>query len=231
MSDTQAIAQMAHLMRRAGFGASRDELERLRRAGLRGNRRAARRSARAHSPRRPLPTLPLHALARNRRPRHSARRRQLALPPGQHPATAGREDGPLLARRVCRRQLQGRQRQSPDRPDRHVPRARHRQLPRPADHARPEPGDDLLARQPREPQALAQRELGPRAARTVLDGRRQLHREGRLRVRPRLHRLDARPQNPARAQPPLLLPVRVPTRRARLRREGVPRPQRQLRRP
>ncbi|MYD72864.1 MAG: DUF1800 domain-containing protein, partial [Chloroflexi bacterium] len=29
MSETQEIAQMAHLMRRAGFGASRDELERL----------------------------------------------------------------------------------------------------------------------------------------------------------------------------------------------------------
>ncbi len=29
MTDTQAIAQMAHLMRRAGFGVSRDELERL----------------------------------------------------------------------------------------------------------------------------------------------------------------------------------------------------------
>ena len=29
MSDTQEIAQMAHLMRRAGFGAPRDELERL----------------------------------------------------------------------------------------------------------------------------------------------------------------------------------------------------------
>ena len=93
------------------------------------------------------------------------------------------------------------------------------------------PGHDLLARQPRKPQARAQRKLGPRTTRTVLPRRRPLHRKGRLRVRPRLHRLDNRPQNAARPQPPLLLPVRVPPRRARLRRENLPRPHRQLRRP
>ena len=74
---------------------------------------------------------------------------------------------------------------------------------------REKPDDDLLARQPAEPRHRGQRELGPRAARTVQPRRRQLHREGRPRMLARLHRLDLRDQDPARALWPLPLEVRV----------------------
>ena len=43
----------------------------------------------------------------------------------------------------------------------HVPRARDGQLPRPAGGAGPQPGHDLLAGQQREPHGSHQRELGP----------------------------------------------------------------------
>ena len=53
-------------------------------------------------------------------------------------------------------------------------------------------GDARLSRQRREHQDAPQRELRPRAARAVHDGRRQLHRARRARSRARVHRLDQR---------------------------------------
>ena len=55
-----------------------------------------------------------------------------------------------------------------------------------------DPGDARLSRQRREHQEASERELRPRAARAVLDGRRQLHRARRARGRARVHRLDQR---------------------------------------
>ena len=67
------------------------------------------------------------------------------------------------------------------------------QLPRyPAGHS-PGPGHDLLAGQQREPRGPAQRELGARAAGALLHGRGQLHRTGREDGGPRLHRMDVHP--------------------------------------
>ena len=54
------------------------------------------------------------------------------------------------------------------------------------------PGDDRLARQLRQPRRRHQRELRPRAAGALLYGRWQLHGGGHQGVLPRLHRLDDR---------------------------------------
>ena len=77
------------------------------------------------------------------------------------------------------------------------------------------PDDDLLARQSAEPWQRGQRELGPRTARTVQPGRRQLHREGCSRVFAGFHRLDLRDQDPARALWPVPLEIRISPRRSR----------------
>ena len=68
------------------------------------------------------------------------------------------------------------------------------------------------ARQPGEPQARAQRELGPRAHGALLLGYRQLHRKGRLRGIPRLYRLGLRHQNPLAPLGPAPVELRVPPR-------------------
>ena len=77
------------------------------------------------------------------------------------------------------------------------------------------PSDDFLAGQQREPWQRRQRELGPRAARAVQHGRRQLHRERRPRSLARLHGLDLRDQDPAPAVRSLPLEVRVSPGRPR----------------
>ena len=230
MSHSDEIALMAHLMRRAGFGADRDELERLADQGYEATVEqfvdppASVPRADEEELLRYMPSLGTGG------PVHGPGGGQLAVPPGEHGAPARGEDGAVLAPRLRHRQLEGRQRQPPHHPGRDVPRARHGQLSRAAGPHRPEPGDDLLAGQPGEPQALAERELGPGAAGAVLAGRGPLHGDGRLRVRARLHRLDDWGQDPPPAAPSLLLVLRVPARGARLRREDLPGPHRPVRR-
>ena len=99
---------MAHLFRRAGFGATPGGARGRPGPGLRGDRReAAPPGAAARARRRPdLPLL-------RRLPRVAQDRLgdvALGLPDDQHPAAARREDDPLLALPVRDRQLQGRSR-------------------------------------------------------------------------------------------------------------------------
>ena len=66
------------------------------------------------------------------------------------------------------------------------------QLPRPAGRDPERSGDARLSRQRRERQDASERELRPRAARAVHDGRGPLHGARRSRGRPRVHRMDER---------------------------------------
>ena len=93
------------------------------------------------------------------------------------------------------------------------------QLARPAGRDPERSGDARLSRQRREHQEASERELRPRAARAVHDGRRQLHRARRSRGRARVHGLDERRAG-----------VQVRRRPARLRPEDVSRPDRTLQR-
>ena len=101
---------------------------------------------------------------------------------------------------------------------------RLRQLPRPVGGAVQRPGHDYLAGQPGQPQGRHQRKLRAGVAGTVLHGRGQLHRGGHQGMRPRLHRLDHRqPRVHGTALAagfrlalwPHLLAFRVPPRRPR----------------
>ena len=180
MANQDDIALMAHLMRRAGFGASRDELE---------ARVAKGYDATVEELLNPETQPPVD-------PYTLLRHQPAALLPGGQPPMGNvnymyylvNTKRPLEEKmalfwhhRVRHRQLEGRQLRSAAGADRAVPRERHGQLSRPAAEDREEPDDDLLARQQPEPRHRGQRELGPRTARTVQPRRRQLHRDGRPR--------------------------------------------------
>ena len=94
MAHKDDIGLMAHLMRRAGFGAGRDELE-AHRQGLRRHRRgiAAPRDATAG---RPLYLASLPAIGAAARRGAADGQRQLHVLPGDHEAAAGRADGAVL---------------------------------------------------------------------------------------------------------------------------------------
>ena len=75
-----------------------------------------------------------------------------------------------------------------------------------------------------------QRELRPGSAGAVLDGHRKLHGGRRQGVRPRVHRVDVRAAHPALSLRPLRYGVRVPGRGPRRRPKVVPGTHRQLQR-
>ena len=180
MAYQEDIALMAHLMRRAGFGATRDELESAGGQGIRGHRRGAAESRDAAAGRRLCAAALSAGGAAAGRPAADGQR-PLAVLPRQHPAAAGREDGAVLAPRLRHRQFQGRQLRPAAGADRAVPQERHGQLPRAAVDDLDQRDDDVLARQQPEPRHRGERELGPRAARAVQPRRRQLHRDRRPR--------------------------------------------------
>ena len=102
----QDIALMAHLMRRAGFGATREELEAIAAKGYEANVEELLNSE-------DQPSLDRNEMMRYHpwtwRPRHSARygRGGVAARYGQHQAPAGRKDGPLLAWHLRHWRFQG----------------------------------------------------------------------------------------------------------------------------
>ena len=163
MAHQDDIALMAHLMRRAGFGASRDELE---------ARVAKGYDATVEELLNPETQPPVD-------PYTLLRHQPAALLPGGQPPMGNvnymyylvNTKRPLEEKmalfwhqRVRHRQLEGRQLRPAAGADRAVPQARHGQLPRPAADDREEPDDDLLAGQQPEPRHGGERELGPRAA-------------------------------------------------------------------
>src|SRR6266478_5196108 len=186
------IAFLTHLMRRAGFGAARDELE---------ARVAKGYDATVEELLHPETQPPVdHYTLLRHQP-------SVLLPGGVPPMgninymyylvttqrpPAGREDGAVLAPSVRDRQLEGRQLRSDAGADRSVPQPRHGQLSRPAAEGGEESLDDLLAGQQPEPRHRGERKLGPRTARIVQPRRWQLHRGGRARGVARFHRLELR---------------------------------------
>ncbi len=208
------IALMAHLMRRAGFGAGRDELE---------ARAAKGYEATVEELLHPETQPPVDAYT-------LLRYQPASLLPGGQPPMGNvnwmyylvntqrplEEKMALFWHHVFATgnskvdnydQLLG--------ADPAVPRKRHGQLPRSAAQGRKKPDDDLLARQPAEPRHRGQRELGPRTARAVQPRRRQLHRDRCPRMLAGVHRLDLRDQDPARALWPVPVEVRVSRRGSR----------------
>ena len=185
MADRQEVALMAHLMRRAGFGATHDELEHL---VAQGYEATVEKLLNPES----QPDIDEALLFRY-------------LPMAEYITAAEHAQMNWLYRMVnSPRALQekvalfwhhvfatgagqGGDGEHDARPDRDVPHTRTRQLPRPAGTSRPRSGHDLLARQPGQPQARSERELGTRASGAVLARCGVLHREGRLRVRAGVH--------------------------------------------
>ncbi len=131
MSHQDDIALMAHLMRRAGFGASRDELETRVAKGYDATVGGAAPPGEPAAGRSLYPAAPSAGCVAARRTAADGQR-QLHVLPGEHEAPAGREDGAVLAPRVRHRQLEGRQLRPDAGADRSVPPPRHGQLPRAA---------------------------------------------------------------------------------------------------
>ena len=157
----EGISLMAHLIRRAGFGASRDEIER--RVSVGYDETVEELLDYDRNP--PIDEYLLY--------RYFPR---MEIPAGG-PAVIEGQANWLYRMRVTERPLeekmtlfwhhvfrngpqQGRQLLRAANPAQHLPRARHGQLQGPAHRACSGPGDDLLARQQREPQARAQRDTG-----------------------------------------------------------------------
>ena len=221
--DPWDLRKVAHLHRRAGFGATRAELlrdlaagpeasvERLfhppaaPHRGRRGDRRPAPDGADVVEPR------PAQGL--------------LAQPHPPRARPAPREADPVLARPLRHQQQEGRVGRA------HGPAERDAANPRPGrlrraaggDHRRP--GHARLARRGHQQEGEAQRELRPRVPRAVHPGRRALHRARHPRGRPGLHRLG-----------PAGFPRRLPgdaglhprPHAGRRRAQDIPRPDRAL---
>ena len=151
--------------------------------------------------------------------RHGPRR--MGLPDAQHEGPPAGEDDHLLARNLRDRRLQGRPLGRDHGHDRRIPRERHGQVPRHRTERRPQPRDDLLARQQRKPQRTHQRELGPRAARALHDGSHELYRGRCLRVFPRLHGMDDGPEAAPVPHGAFRLGVRLPRRDSRPHRQEL----------
>ena len=162
---------------------------------------------------------PLLLLAARDDARDPASRVLVGRPHGRDQPSAGREDGPVLARPFRhRRRKDPRLSQDGAATCAAAPR-RDRQFPHTADRSRARAGDARLSRRRRERERRPERELCPRGDGTLHHGRRQLHREGYPRSGARLHRLDRR-RSRLQGRP----------RKARRRTEDLPRPNRQLRR-
>ena len=182
----------AHLYRRAAFGAKPRGAPGSREARPREHARPAapgssrtpptsfrRSSTSAESPRRAT-------TERHRTPRlvallHAARR-----PP------APREADAVLAQPLRHQHRQGARRDPDVPPELPAARARARQVRPVASGDQPRRRHARLARLQQQREGQAERELRPRADGAVHPRRRQLHREGRPRGRPGLHRLAHR---------------------------------------
>ena len=144
----EELLLMAHLMRRAGFGATIDELEARAAIGY----EATVEDLLNPEAREPvdfyefLRYLPLQWEAGHPR-RH--RPVGLGLAHDQHRDAPSGEDVPVLAPDLRNRRLEGRSLRRDNRHDRRVPGERARQIPRSAVGRRSKPRDALLARQPR----------------------------------------------------------------------------------
>ena len=123
-----------------------------------------------------------------------------------HPRRA--EDGAAVARPLRHAREQGPRLPQDDAADRPVRAGRHRQPARAHDQGRAEPGDAVLPRRAVQRQGRAQRELRPRGDGALHHGRRQLRREGRARVRARVHRLVLRQPRRSRSIRPSTTPAR-----------------------
>ena len=121
--------------------------------------------------------------------RDAAARVLVGEPDAADDAPGGREDGAALARPLRHAREQGARLPQDDAADRTLRAGRHRQPARSHHPGRAEPGDALLPRRAVQREGRAERELRPRGDGTLHDGRRQLHREGRPRMRARVHRL------------------------------------------
>ena len=188
--DPWDAAKVAHLHRRAGFGATWADLTRdlkdgpaasvdryLRPRTLTADEQGILDSLRPGRPR----------LGRRRPPQGV-----VAVPHPLRPRPAAREADAVLARPLRHQQPQGEQHPADARPERAVPQARPRPVRRPAVRRRRRRRHARLARRRRQQEGEAQRELRPRVPGVVHPRRRQLHREGHPRGRPRLHRLVGR---------------------------------------
>ena len=140
MARKDDIALMAHLMRRAGFGASRDELEARVAKGYEATVEELLHPE-TQPPVDPYTLLRYQPAALLPGGVAADGQRQLDVLPGEHAAPAGREDGAVLAPCVRHRQFQGRQLRPAAGADRAVPPAGHGQLSRPA-------ADDLRRTRP-----------------------------------------------------------------------------------
>ena len=176
MADRQEVALMAHLMRRAGFGATHEELEHLVAQGYEST--VEKLLAPESQPDideallfRYLPMAEYITAAEHARMNwlyrmvNSPRTLQEKVALFWHHVFATGLDKVETANTMHDQVVMFR-------------RDGTRQLPRPARESRPRPGHDLLARQPGQPQASSERELGARASRTVLARRGVLHGEG-----------------------------------------------------
>ena len=219
--DPWDLRKVAHLHRRAGFGATRAELLRDLAAGPEASvdaavpaRPAADRGGRGD--RRPAPD---GAVVVEPRPAQGL----LAQPHPPRARPAPREADPVLARPLRHQQQEGRVGRA------HGPAERDAADPRPGrvrraargDHRRP--GHAGLARRRHQQEGQAQRELRPRVPRAVHPGRRALHRARHPRGRPGLHRLG--PAGFARRLPGDA-GLRPRHRAGRRRAQDIPRPDR-----
>ncbi len=185
--DPWDLRKVAHLHRRAGFGATRAELLRDVAAGPEAS------VERLFHP----PQLPTEEARGDRRPAPDGadlvepRPAQglLAQPHPPRARPAPREADPLLARPLRHQQQEGRVGRAHGPAERDAANPRPRRLRRApgGDHRRP--GHARLARRGNQQEGQAQRELRPRVPRAVHPGRRPLHRARHPRGRPRVHRL------------------------------------------
>ncbi len=182
------VRQAAHLLRRAGFGGSADDVARS--AAL-GHGRRGRRAAAPERARRRLRRLP-----GQRRCSTIPRKRARTCSSGGSTACCARTgrwprrwrcSGTATSRRRCRRCS----RRCMVRADRPVPRAGPGPLSGAALGGDARSGDADLARQPLQLQGARQRELRARGDGAVRAGPGQLHRGRRQGSRARVHRLDA----------------------------------------
>ena len=223
MAYQEDIALMAHLMRRAGFGAGRDELEARAAKGY-----EATVEELLHPETQPPRRLYAAAVSAGIHCCRAASRRWAmstgctiwSIPSGRS-KKRWRCSGTMCSPPAIRRWTTTTSCWSRSA----VPRTRDGQLSRPAADGRKKPDDDFLARQPAEPRQGGQRELGPRTARAVQPRRRQLYRKGCSRMLAGVHRLDLRDQYPRAPYGRFPWKFEYRPRRSRRRREGVPRAQ------
>ena len=190
---------VGHLFRRAGFGASRDELEAALAKGYEATLEELLHPEQA-------PDLEEDLLFRSFPDFHETRKVDVAAA-----AWVWRmihTQRPLEEKMVlfwhclfATGNCQGREPSADGEPDRHLPPRGAERLPDHPARAVARPRHALLAGQPAQHQRRPQRELRPRAARTVLDGHRHLYRGRRQALRPRLYRLDVPRRRCRRVKP------------------------------